>query len=371
MDVAATRYDPWVGSIAILGIALGLWLLVRGMRGYRDATRLGDTATSRITTLAAGEVRVSGLIEVAELTLVSPLQSATCVYYDATVGDAGELIDLDPRFREQRAVGFSVRDASGSIRVFPRGARWDAPTRFAEATGLLGEEPPGLMLRTGSAIAGGELDRDAAVAALLSVRPTTPEREDGPLAIAGGAWPAAAVGAATSRRRSYREARLSPGDPVTIIGRALPFSDLSDPAEADVALDAGLAADDPEVAGDIAEARQAGLLADTPGDAWGNAAIPGFGIGRPVRAPAIDPAARSLPLATRDEAARSDRRFRIAPETLVLASSPGVPLLIAYGLPAGAVGRGQDRFIVGLLGALLAIASALGLAILLGGATPR
>jgi hypothetical protein len=78
-----------------------------------------------------------------------------------------------------------------------------------------------------------------------------------------------------------------------------------------------------------------------------------------------------LPLATRDEAARSDRRFRIAPETLVLASSPGVPLLIAYGLPAGAVVRGQDRFIVGLLGALLAVASALGLAILLGGATPR
>ena len=33
--------------------------------------------------------------------------------------------------------------------------------------------------------------------------------------------------------------------------------------------------DDPEVAGDLAEARAAGLLAATPEEAWGNAAIPG------------------------------------------------------------------------------------------------
>ena len=369
MDVAAARFDPWLGAIAILGIALGLWLLGRGMRGYRDAIRLGDTATSRISTLAAGEVRVSGVVDVAELTLVSPLQSAACVYYEATIGDAGSLIDLDPRFRERRAVGFRLRDASGSIRVFPRGARWDAPTCFAGSTGVLGEEPPGLMLRTGSAVADGELDRDAAVAALLSVRPALTGSADEPLRVTGG-WPGA-FGPATSRRRSYHETRLAPGDPVTIVGRALPFSDLSDPAEADVALDAESGPDDPEVTGDIAEARQAGVLADTPDAAWGNAAIPGFGIGRPVRAPDIDPAARSLPLATRDEAARSDRRFRIAPETLVLASAPGVPLLIAYGLPTGAVARGQDRFIVGLLGALLAIGSALGLAAMIGGAAGR
>lgn len=368
---AVVSFDPRLGAISVLGIAVGLWLLVRGMRAYRDSTRLGDTATSRIATLAAGEVRVSGVIEAAELTLVSPLQSVPCVYYDASIGDAGELIDLDPGFREQRAVGFSLRDASGTIRIFPRGARWDAPTRFAESTGMLGDEPPGLSLRTGSAVGAAALDHDAAVAALLSVRPAGTTPDETLLGPARASWAAGALGSTASRRRSYREARLSPGDAVTIIGRALPFSDLADPAEADVALGGDLASDDPEVAGDIAEAREAGLLATTPDDAWGNAAIPGFGIGRPTRSPAIDPTARALPIATHDEAATSDRRFRIAPETLVLASSPGVPLLIVSGQPTTAVARGRDRFIVGLLGAVLAIGSALGLAVLIGGVAGR
>jgi hypothetical protein len=46
---------------------------------------------------AAGEVRINGVIEPAELTLVSLLQ---------------------------------LRDSTGSLRVFPRGARVDAPLRF-------------------------------------------------------------------------------------------------------------------------------------------------------------------------------------------------------------------------------------------------
>ena len=93
-----------------------------------------------------------------------------------------------------------------------------------------------------------------------------------------------------------------------------------------------VAADDPEVAADLAEARADGTLADDPAAAWGNAAIPGFGIGRPVSAPDIDPAAHPLPLADADEAARAERTFDIAPETLVLAASEEVPLLIAYGV---------------------------------------
>ena len=57
-------------------------------------------------------------------------------------------------------------------------------------------------------------------------------------------------------------------------------------------------------------------------------------------------------------------KFAIAPETLVLASAPDVPLLIAHGVPGVATGRYQDRFIVGLLGAVVAIACALALALM-------
>lgn len=343
-----TEMSSQIAFVATAGVVSGLWLLVRGMTGYRDATRIGDTATSRIASVAAGEVQVSGSIEAAELTLVSPLQSASCVYYRSTIdeddGDGGVTSD----FREERAVGFKVRDASGDIRVFPRGARWDAPVVLDDATGLMGDEPAGLWLRSGSPFAAAIADREAAIAALLSFQP------------AGTGRP---FGMGSGRRRRYREARLGPGDTVTIIGRALPFGDLADPAEADVAAGTAVGDDDPEVAGDIAEARAAGTLADSPQEAWGNAAIPGFGIGRPVRVPTLDPAANVPTLAPAGEAAASDRRFAIAPETLVLASAPDMPLLIVHGRPDAAAGRHEGRFIVGLLGAALAIGSAMVLAV--------
>ena len=116
------------------------------MGGYRTATRIGDTVDvdDRLAWPPARSAS-AGVIEPAELTLVSPLQSQPCVYYRASVG--GERRRPRPRRRrsdEERAVGFRVRDASGDIRVFPRGARWDAPVGFDERTGTLGDEPLGL-----------------------------------------------------------------------------------------------------------------------------------------------------------------------------------------------------------------------------------
>ena len=141
-----------------LGIAFGLGLLARGMAGQRRAARIGDTASSTISAIAVGEVRVSGVVEPAELTLTSPLQSRTCVYYRAKVkeskGDSERTL-LD----EERAVGFRLRDASGNVRVFPRGAHFLVPDSFKEGTGLMGDEPPGLHLRDGSAFDVGLVDR--------------------------------------------------------------------------------------------------------------------------------------------------------------------------------------------------------------------
>ena len=346
---------PPIAWLAGLGIAAGLWLLARGLGGYRTATRIADTGTSSVASMAAGEVRVAGIIEPAEVTLISPLQSERCVYYRATIDTGDDGVDLRGDDEEERAVGFTVRDATGTVRIFPRGARWDAPVLFDATTGSFGDEPPDLNLRRGNATAVAEQDRDTAIAELLSVRP----------AIGDGGHPM--LRGKGSGRRHYTEARLAPGDAVTVVGRALPFSDLADPTESDVALGSEIAADDPEVSADIAEARAAGLLADDPTDAWGNAAIPGFGIGRPVRMPELDLAAHALPLADTEDAARYERTFHISPATLILASTPDVPLLIVHGMPGIAADRYQDRFIVGLLGAILAIASAMIGAIMLGG----
>jgi len=352
-------FIPQLVFLAIGGVVGGLWLLVRGMRGYGTATQIGDTATSRIATLAAGEVQLSGVIEPAEMTLVSALQSTPCVYYRSTIGPEGEFPDAMHTFEEERAIGFRVRDATGDVRVFPRGARWDAPTRYDESTGLGGYQPPGLNLRRGPAISTAELDRASAIAALT----TMPQRPGfDPLVILGGA--SSSYGQRAGQRLRYREQRLEPGDAVTIVGRALPFSDLDDPTEADTA-EGSLAADDPEIAGDIAEAREAGLLVGSPEEAWGNAAIPGFGIDRPTRTPELDARAHAATLAGASEKARIMRMFSIPSETLILASTPDLPLLIAFGMPQVVMGRQQGRFIVGLLGAILAIGSAMLLALMI------
>ena len=67
----------------------------------------------------------------------------------------------------------------------------------------------------------------------------------------------------------------------------------------------------------------------------------------------------------RGEAARAERLFEIDPETLVLAATADVPLLVAHGTPAAAVERHRETYLLGLLGASLAIVGAMLFAIML------
>jgi hypothetical protein len=328
--------------LAGVGIAGGLVLMVRGMNDYRSSLRVADISTSSIASIAAGEVRISGIIEMAETTLVSPFERVPCVYFRTTVDDGRDPLPGGHALTDERLIGFRVRDATGSIRVFPHGARVDAPEKPPSFGGSPEADPSLAVGSQGDPIAG-----DAAM--------TDPEPD---------AW-TLAPGVDGSKR--YREFRLEIGDPVTIVGRALPFSDLPDPTAANAGSGSDALLDDPEIAADMAAATATGTLAAEPSSAWGNAAIPGFGIGHPVSTPVIDPAAHSLPIATATEAAKAEQRFVIAPDTLVLASSAEVPLLVAYGSPGQVVRRSQARFFIGLLGAIVAIASATALAVILGG----
>jgi hypothetical protein len=349
--------DAVFAGLAAAGTVAGIVLLVRGFGGYRAAGRTSGTSVSRIATMAVGEVLVTGAAEPIELTLVSPLQSMPCIYYRARITESSDGDGRDV-FREERAVGFRVRDTSGAVRVFPSGARFDVPDRYDESPGALDGGPIGLRPRTGSVFAPGPDDRDAQVAALLTVRaPGHGSLLD----------PSGLPLAAASRPNRYREARIDPGDPVTVVGRALPFADLRDPAGANLVDGTGVGASDPEVALDLAEARAAGLLAATPAEAWGNAAIEGFGIGRPVRPPELDPAANRPPPPDPRLAARAAAAFRISPDALILAASDEDPLLISLGAPIQVAGRQTRQFVLGLVGAALAIGSAMTLALLLQG----
>ncbi len=359
------------------GIIGGLVLLVRGMAAYRTGEAVRGTGTSRVESLAAGEVRVVGTIAPGPVSLVSPLQSVTCVYYHARiVEDRGR--ERTATLDDERAVGFLVDDGTGTLRVFPRRARWDAPTCFDEQTDWAGGDPPGLNRNHGAGVTISTLDREAAIAALLTVHAPDGSPVDQSRGILdGGALEAftgtggegrldggfGGVGAAgLGARRHYEERRLAPGDVVTIVGSAVPFGDIEDPATADRD-DPARALDDPEVARNLAEAREAGILASSPEEAWGNAAIPGFGVGRPTRVPELDPAARPLTIAPAGAEATADAVFDIPPGELVMAVTPDRPLLVRFGSPGEAVARDQGALTLGLAGVVIAIVAALVLAL--------
>ena len=360
---------PQLAFLAVAGIVGGLGLLVRGFGAHRAAARIEETSSSTIASLAVGEVRVTGVVEPAELSLISPLQSVPCVFYRSSIHESSSR-DSRTILEEERAVGFRVRDSTGTVRVFPNGAGFDVPAQFAESSGMFGDAPAGLLLRTGPSIGPGAPDRDLQIAALLSVHPAFGSGGEGGAAAA--TWRFGGLGGlrAGSSQLEYREARIELGHIVTIVGQALPFDQLPDPAGADLggsgegAFGVG---GDPEIAADLAAARAAGHLAPDAATAWGNAAIPGFGVGHPVSAPVLDPAAHSLPLATARQAERAKHTFEIKPEELVVAASPGTALTVALGPPAEAAGRQEGRFLVGLLGAALAIAAAVALALMLPG----
>ena len=121
---------------------------------------------------AAGEVRISGVIEPAEVVLVSALQSARCVYYRA----------IGRRRRRLRRRGGLPRGALGRV---PRSGRNrihpDLPARRAVrcAASLRGRTDlcwgrtgPGSTFVMDSAIDVGEPDREALIAELLGRRPS-------------------------------------------------------------------------------------------------------------------------------------------------------------------------------------------------------
>ena len=352
-------YEAQLATILLGGVIAGLWLLVRGMGGYRTATRIGDTGTSRIASMAAGEVRVSGTIEPAEVTLVSPLQSAPCVYYRAVDRARRRRLAPSADLREERAVGFRVRDETRRHPGVPaRGPLGRARSRLDESTGILRRGAGRARPADGQRDRPAELDREAA----------DRRAADGP---AGGSRttaeatarrPVRADARGTTARRAWR-----PATPVTIVGRAMPFSDLADPAEADSR--SGRRSPPTTRRSPRTSPRPArpGSWRTIPRrrGATPRSRASGSG-GRCVRrswtrrrTPCRWRRPRTRPGPSGDSHRARDAWSWPAPRMCRCSSRTACP--------ASAAERHQDRFIVGLLGAVLAIGSAMALAILVSG----
>jgi hypothetical protein len=351
----------------VAGLVGGLVLFVRGLVAYRRDRLISSVASSSLDGIAAGEVRVTGVVEPIDQTLISPLQSQPCVWYRArveTTGDNSRIL-----YDEEKSQEFRISNETGQIRVVPRGARWELGTIFDERTSFTGAEPAGLQRRTGAAYAAfrerdpdemTDIERQSAAQALLTVqRPTASVADD---------WEQSAgafginVGNQGSRR--YREARLEPGQTVTILGQAWPWGDVHE----------GLLKWNPssnieaDIAGDLAHARATGTLAASPEEAWGNAAIPGFGIGTPTEQPELDDRAHQ-PDVPDDDVAHEDalEKYDIPDEELVLSRGFKGGMAIYAGLAKEATQHHDFAFLVGVIGAVMAVLCALGLGAIITG----
>jgi hypothetical protein len=359
----------------LAGLIGGIVLFARGLIAYRRDRLISSVATSSLDGIAAGEVRISGTVEAIDQHLVSPLQSKPCVWYRARIeetGDNGRVL-----LNEERAQEFRIRNETGDIRVVPRGARWEIDSAFDESTGITGAEPPGLHLRRGGAFAQ-SLDRDpdvmteaqkeAARQALLTVQPPQPTTALSRVAGAGWAWSSfggtSDAGMSIGERgKRYREARVDVGETVTVLGQALPWGDVKDQLHAwDPSSNVEMA-----IADDIARARELGTLAASPEEAWGNAAIPGFGIGAPTVTPALDPRARPQAGLGDEAHAEALARYDIPADELVLTRDPKGEMAIYAGPPQQAVMQHDFAFALGVMGALMAVFCALGLGAVLTG----
>src|SRR3990172_2410394 len=96
--------SPVMILFAMGGLVGGIVLCRRGLMAYRRDRLISSVATSSLDGIAAGEVRVSGVVEAIDQTLISPLQSKRCVWYRARIEttDDSRRVLLD----EERAVHF-------------------------------------------------------------------------------------------------------------------------------------------------------------------------------------------------------------------------------------------------------------------------
>ena len=261
----------WLSALAGAGVVGGLscW-----SAACTTTARRSGSPTRRPRRSARSRPARSGSaasIEPAEMTLISRApERAVRLLPRRPSATAGDPWPPDRGYTEERSIGFRVRDATGSIRVFPRGARFDAPVRF-------------------------EADRDVGRRAGRARHPTrgpTPDRRGRPR---GG-------------RRRAADRRGTPSESAPLAGRRRRDGRRSLPRDA---ARAGRRGHDRRAGAPLLRSARSGRgrrratapdrrsttprsrptsprprrgrhARRRPAEAWGNAAIPGFGIGRPV-----------------------------------------------------------------------------------------
>ena len=208
-----TISDPWIAALAGPASSVGLSCSVRGPRRLPVARAGGRHVDldDQLDRGRRGPHQRRHRAGRADPGLAPPERPVRLLpgHRSATAATPRSRTAATPRSARS---GSGSATPPGSLRVFPRGARIDAPLRFEDETGTVGDEPAGLAMRIGRPRPG--RPRSTARPPSPSCCASASPADDAPAGLAPATG--AGAGASTARRGSSRAIA------VTIVGRAAP-----------------------------------------------------------------------------------------------------------------------------------------------------
>jgi E3 Ubiquitin ligase len=132
--VAGTNLDGRIVLWAIVGVAVGVYLFVRGFLMLRDKRRIQNTPASKIRSAAMGLVELSGTAEGPQ-TIPAGITGEACFYYRAIawqLKESGRNREWKKVADESLSVPFFVNDTTGRMLVDAAGADMELAKNFSD-----------------------------------------------------------------------------------------------------------------------------------------------------------------------------------------------------------------------------------------------
>ena len=124
---------PWAALVfGASGVAVGVFLFLRGFALLQRKRWNADTPVSRISSSALGRVKIFGRAA-GPYTVISPLAGVDCLYYHAEAVGGEREEGGTQRAQETIFTPLFVQDETGSLLIDPRGAQLEIPREYEES----------------------------------------------------------------------------------------------------------------------------------------------------------------------------------------------------------------------------------------------
>jgi hypothetical protein len=182
------RLDLETGFWALLALGAGPWLFWRGFRHLRLKRLMENTPTARIRSMAMGLVEINGKVETRSA-VTAPFSGRACAYWEVDVSTRSGKRGWQVVHRNRSGHPFYLRDTTGVALIYPHGA--NCRLNFGVSEECLGLTLPSCY--------SDYFDHEGLGASVL--------------------WRMGAM--------RFRERVLEPGQPIYVLGTAMPRSQVS------------------------------------------------------------------------------------------------------------------------------------------------